>query len=296
MAPHRFHSLEHWFPNQTVIPLWPECEAPNSLNPSFVERSTEPSKPDRALSEVTSPELLVFKPDTPNGIGILILPGGGYERLAFDSEGADTARWLVQHGYTAFVLSYRLPHGAHTEGRMAPLVDVQKAMSLIRSMRLNRPFNQLGVMGFSAGGHLAGLYTNECAVSKLSADDAALTAPDFCVLLYPVITMHSEMTHLGSKNALLGEDPSEQDVTNASLEERVTAAHPPCFLLHCSDDDSVPVNNSLHYWQALQHLGIAVEMHLFERGGHGFGLHGAKEHPVSCWPTLLHNWLLQHAK
>ncbi len=285
-------SLQTWFPDQQVVPLWPESQLSYHLEQSYQDRRVNPDLPDRAVFQVSNPELVVFKPEKPNGIGIMLLPGGGYRRVAVDKEGVDSARVLNQAGFTVFVMTYRMPGEGHEFGPLTTLADAQRGLRLAR--QLGPDLLSVGVLGFSAGGHAAAslatgfqqdIYPEQDEADHLSA------RPDFCALMYPVISMDQSIAHIGSRTELIGQAPGESDISRFSMEKQVTPEMPPCFLLHASDDDAVSVENSVVFWQALRQQGIATEMHLFEKGQHGFGIRGAKGLPVSVWPRLLTAWL-----
>ncbi|MCE0494766.1 alpha/beta hydrolase [Vibrio salinus] len=287
-------SMRTWFPDQLVIPLWPEPDAMPEMQQCYQERSSDPERPDRAVLNITRPEIVVFKPEHPNGIGILLLPGGGYQRVAVDREGTDTARVLNKAGFTVFVMTYRMPNEGHYLGPLTPLADAQRAIRLIRYLPAAHYLSHVGVLGFSAGGHVAASLALQYAKNLYPAQDRAdslETRPDFCALMYPVISMDSTIAHVGSKTELLGSLENDEDITLFSLEKQVSVSVAPCFILHASDDESVVAENSIVFWQALREYGIAAEMHLFEKGGHGFGIQGTEGLPVAMWPELLADWL-----
>jgi acetyl esterase/lipase len=214
------------------------------------------------------------------GTGVVVCPGGGYHDLAMDHEGQQIAQWLNSIGVAAFVLKYRLgPKYRHP----TELGDAQRAVRLVRSRA--REFgiapDRIGIWGFSAGGHLA-------ATAATHFDSTS--RPDFAILAYPVITMRTPFTHMGSRQNLLGEDPDEALVTLLSNETQVTAQTPPTFLFHTTDDDVVPVENSILFYEALRKAGVPAELHVFAHGPHGVGL-GARDATLSLWPALLANWL-----
>lgn len=218
---------------------------------------------------------------------VVICPGGGYTHLSLEKEGSEAAAWLNGLGVAAFVLRYRLAEFGHP----APFEDVTRALGYVRtrSRELGIAAQRLGVLGFSAGGHLAA-----CA-SNLIDDPAA--RPDFAILAYPVITFKDPYAHVGSRRALLGAEPDPKLVEQLSLETRVTAQTPPTFLMHTKDDQSVPVENSLLYAAALQRAGIPHELALYDHGPHGIGLRpeheAAREWPKACATWLRSRGLLQ---
>jgi len=214
------------------------------------------------------------------GTGIVVCPGGGYHDLAMDHEGQQIAEWLNSLGVAAFVLKYRLGPNYH---HPIELGDAQRAIRIVRTRA--REFgiaqDRVGIWGFSAGGHLA-------ATAATHFDPAS--RPDFAILAYPVITMRPPFAHMGSRTNLLGENPDEALVTLLSNETQVTSQTPPTFLFHTTDDNVVPVENSIMFYEALRKAGVPAELHVFEHGPHGVGL-APRDATLSLWPTLLANWL-----
>ena len=228
-----------------------------------------------------------------SGCAVIVCPGGGYGGLAMSYEGHEVARWLNSLGVTAFVLRYRhAPHYRHP----TPLQDVQRAVRTVRSRASEWHVDpaRIGVLGFSAGGHLASTAGTHFDTGDLAADDPIDRAgcrPDFLVLVYPVISFTTEYAHAGSRKNLLGEDPAPELVESLSNEKQVTKETPPTFLFHTTDDQVVPAENSLLFYLALRRADVPAELHVYEPGRHGIGL--AAEHPVlSSWPRLCHNWLI----
>jgi len=208
-----------------------------------------------------------------------------------DKEGLDCARPFAAEGVTCFILRYRLPADGWTAGPAAPLQDAQRALRLVRSMAPDP--KRVGVMGFSAGGHVAGCLTlmfDRPAYAPIDAVDALHARPDLSMLMYPVATMHAGFAHAGSREQLLGAAPTLERERLWSLEDNVGPDAPPTFLLHAGDDASVPVENSLRLHDALRAAKVATEMHIFEEGGHGFGLRFTGGRPVSAWPELVTGW------
>lgn len=282
------------------IALWPSALAPGdkALDQAqqIVERSSDPALPDRYTTHVSEPYLVVYRPARPNGIGLLVIPGGGYVRVVLDKEGsAMVPAFVEQGGVTLFVLRYRLP-GEGRADREAALADAQRALRLIRSRatqwQLDR--RRIGVMGFSAGGHLAArlgtgfdkpVYPATDAIDQLSA------RPDFELLIYPVIDMAGPDTHPGSRERLLGANPDPQRLRQYSMQYQVHPNTPPTFLVQAQDDQAVPVGNSLQFYQALLRAGVSAEMHLFPHGGHGFGTRGTHGLTTAAWPRLALDWI-----
>lgn len=227
------------------------------------------------------------------GAAMIVCPGGGYTHLA-DHEGGPVAEWLNSLGVTAFVLKYRLgPRYQHP----APLLDAARAIRLVRARAAEWTLDpeRIGILGFSAGGHLASTAGTHFDSGKASAPDAierVSSKPNLMILIYPVITMR-EKTHAGSKKNLLGNDPSPELVALLSNDEQVTKETPPTFLVHTTNDDAVPVENSISFATALRKAGVPFELHLYERGRHGFGL-GGKDPILSTWPDRCADWLRVH--
>lgn len=224
------------------------------------------------------------------GAAIIICPGGGYARLA-DHEGKPVAEWLNSVGVTAFVLKYR--HTARYP-HPAPLQDAARAIRTVRARASEWSVDpkRIGMLGFSAGGHLASTAGTHFDTGNAVANDPierVSSRPDLLVLIYPVITMR-ELTHAGSKRNLLGANPDESLVTQLSNDEQVTAETPPTFLVHTVADAGVPVENSLRFAAALRRAGVPFELHLYEQGPHGFGL-GVKDPILATWPDRLAAWL-----
>jgi acetyl esterase/lipase len=238
------------------------------------------------------PTLTVYLPpaDRATGAAVVVCPGGGYGGLA-DHEGRPIAEWLNTLGVAGFVLKYRhAPRYAHP----APLDDASRALRTVRARAAEWGLktDRIGILGFSAGGHLASSAGTHFADGKPDAADPverASSRPDFQILIYPVITMGA-WTHEGSKRNLLGPDPTGEMVRLLSGEEQVTRLTPPAFLVHTSDDAAVPCENSLRFASACRKAGVPCELHLFETGPHGFGL-GGSDPVLSAWPALCARWL-----
>jgi acetyl esterase/lipase len=280
------------------IDLWPGGPpgAPQPLPAErVVERSNDPLLPDRIMQAVARPRMAVFRPAQPNGAAVLITPGGGYRHVVVDKEGYEMARWLTARGFTAFVLFYRLPHEGWAAGPDTPLSDAQRAIRLIRyrSAEFGIAPRRVASMGFSAGGHVCADLATRFATPTYEAVDAAdaLSArPDCAAPLYPVISMRAEIAHPGSRERLLGASPPLALTAAHSPDQNIPADAPPFFILHAEDDDVVPVENALVLRAALKVRGIPVETHLYERGGHGFGLRRAAGKPVAAWPEQWLAW------
>lgn len=283
-----------------VIKIWPGA-APGSENLSLkeevVERSKEPSKSkDRYACKIIDPSLTVYLPEKPNGAGILIFPGGGYQRVVLDKEADELAPWLKSLGVTFFVLRYRLPGEGHLSGADTPLQDAQRAIRLIRK---NAPAwgldpKRLGVMGFSAGGHVAsglGVKYDRQLYRSIDDIDAVNARPDFLILGYPVVTMRDQYVHMGSRTQLLGRQPTPEQIDAYSNELLITKDTPQTFIMHASDDSSVPVENSINFYLGLRRARVPVEMHLFKDGGHGYSIRFTYGKTCEQWTSLCGQWL-----
>ncbi|MBF9237986.1 alpha/beta hydrolase [Hymenobacter sp. BT683] len=278
---------------QPTIPIYTGT-VPNSIPSKVQETSITLEIGGVRIANVVQPNLTVFvpAPGTANGTAVVICPGGGYARLAIDIEGYDVAKRLNEMGVTAFVLKYRLPNDeSQPDKAIAPLLDVQQALRVVRQQAPKYKLNpeRIGLMGFSAGGHLAASAGTRFARPVGANQGAVSVRPAFLVLLYPVISFSDSLKHQGSRENLLGAAPSAELVRQYSNENQVTAQTPPTFLVHAQNDDVVPVQNSLVFYQAcLRHL-VPVEMHLYPQGGHGFGLNNKTT--KDDWTERLKNWL-----
>lgn len=287
-------------PDATELPLWPGLapgsEQLTSLRESVTERSKDPQLKDRFVAGVTRPRLLVFRAAKPSGMGVIVAPGGAYARTVLDKEGFETARWLAARGVSAFVLLYRLPGEGHARRADVPLQDAQRAVRVVRghARDLHLDGARIGVLGFSAGGHVAASVATRFdaqVYAPVDGLDAGSARPDFSILLYPVISMEATVGHGGSRQALLGEAPNAAAIASYSLENAVTAATPPTLLLLTGDDTAVVPENSLRYYAALRRHDVPAELHVFAKGGHGFGIRLAQGLPVGNWPELARTWL-----
>ena len=270
-----------------AVPLWPEG-VPNARAGLGAERHE-----DGRIWNVSTPTLTVYAPavDRANGTAVIICPGGGYGRVAVQREGEQHAAWLSTLGVTAFVLKYRMQEYGHP----APLQDVLRAVRLVRSQAAHYGLRQdrIGVLGSSAGGHLAAsagtLFDHPLGRTGAALDQTS-ARPDFLVLMYSVITMEGPAAHGGSRTALLGKNPSAADVQLMSLERQVTPATPPTLLIHTQEDPAVPVENSILFFQALTRNKVPAEMYLFEKGPHGMGMRPGLG-TTSEWPRRAEEWL-----
>lgn len=283
-------------PSETIR-LWPGA-APGgervTVTPVVTERSTDPAFHDRFARYTTDPILTVLRPGRPNGASLLLIPGGGYKWAVVDKEGLDCARVFTAAGITCFVLRYRLPGDGWAAGPDAPLQDAQRGLRMVRARAAAEGLDpaRVAVLGASAGGHLAGMLTARSDETYAPVDevDAVSMRPDLSILLYPVATMSDPHVHAGSRREMLGETPSAEAITRYSLERMNWTGRPPVFLLHAMDDEAVPVENSLHLLPAIRAAGVPVEAHLFQEGGHGFGIRLIAGKPAAVWPELVLRW------
>ncbi|MGI4970036.1 MAG: alpha/beta hydrolase [Janthinobacterium lividum] len=275
-----------------VLPLY-SGSIPDS-QPSQVQETSVTETAGVRISNVIQPTLTVFLPtrEKANGTSVIICPGGGYARLSIDNEGYNVAKRLNEMGVAAFVLKYRLPNGqSQPDKSIAPLLDAQQALRLVREQAAKYNINpeRIGMMGFSAGGHLAATAGTHFAKPVGTNPGTASVRPAFLVLLYPVISFSDSLKHTGSRDNLIGKNPAPDQVQLYSNELQVTAQTPPTFLVHAEDDKTVPVQNSLVFYQALRRHNVPAEMHLYPLGGHGFGLNNKTT--KDQWIERLQNWL-----
>ncbi|MCM4171580.1 alpha/beta hydrolase [Arenibacter sp. TNZ] len=283
------------FAQNTILPIWPN-DIPNSIKTD--EKEEVVSADIIRIAKVQVPQIEVYLPakKIATGQAVLIFPGGGYSKLAYDWEGTDFAKLLNAKGIAGIVVKYRLPSSkSQTEIHKVPLQDAQRALRTVRSKAAewNIDPDKIGILGFSAGGHLAstlGTHYNEEVYPKKDAIDNLSARPDFMTLAYPVITMGEPNTHGGSRKKLLGENPSQKMVDHFSNELQVTADTPPTFLLHATDDPGVPVENSLLFYAALRKNKVPTEMHIYPTGGHGFAL-GLQDPHLATWTDQWVGWL-----
>lgn len=275
---------------QDEIPLY-QTNIPNSIETSNNEYSNE----QQVLFEVSQPTLLVYLPekDLNNSTAIIICPGGGYESLVMQREGIDIAKRLNQLGIAAFVLKYRLPSERTMKDKsIGPLQDLQRAIQIVREGSLEWKIDPLkiGVMGFSAGGHLASTAVAHGGKDYIKNPKDTNLSPDFAILVYPVISLNDELTHKGSKDALIGKKPSKKTEELFSNHMQVTSQSSPSFLIHAGDDRTVSVDNSIFFYRALLEKGVSASIHLFPKGGHGFFYEPAH----SNWFRYCTNWLIEN--
>jgi acetyl esterase/lipase len=251
----------------------------------------------KGTAERDKPSITVYMPSAGkrNGCAVVVCPGGGYGHLAVGHEGRDIAEWFNAFGVTAFVLRYRIaPHYRHP----SPLMDAQRALRTVRhnAKKWRVDPKRVGIMGFSAGGHLVTTAATHFDAGKSDAADPIdreSCRPDFLIACYPVVTLTARYTHQGSKRNLLGNSPDPKLVKSLSNELQVTKNTPPTFLFHTVTDRTVPVENSVMFFMACRKAGVPVEMHIYERGRHGVGL-APKDPILKSWPGRLKDWLKLH--
>lgn len=282
----------------TKIDLYPEgIDCLNAL-----KQKIDYDESGRIFRKVANPQIWYYPSSKSNNVkdktAVLIIPGGGYEALWIDKEGVDVAKWLNELGISAFVLKHRIPYWEGKDCRSdVALADAQRAMRVIRKNSKKWIINpeKIGVLGFSAGGHLAsslsthhdqGLKKSNLEIEKFGS------RPDFSILIYPVVTMKYPYVHMGSRKSLIGELPSNEMVEYFSNELQVKADTPPAILIHSDDDLGVLVENSVNYYLALRKYKIPAALHVWEDGGHGYGL-AKSQGSVKDWPYICENWMIQ---
>ena len=281
-----------------TIGLWPGAAPGMPATPpveKIDERSRTTDRRNRSIMGIVRPRLMVFRPVRPNGSALLVIPGGGYRLIAFDHEGYAVARRLAARGWTVFVLLYRLPGDGWAAGPDVALSDAQRAMRLIRARAATYGIrtDRVGVLGFSAGGHLCGDLATRFATPTYAPVDAAdrLDArPVIAAPIYAVQSMTLPMAHGGSRALLIGKDASPALERAHSTALNVTVQTPPCFLVHAEDDPVVDVGNTLAFRAALKAAKVSVETHLYAEGGHGFSLNLPATKPAAGWLDLFMLW------
>lgn len=278
------------------LELYPNKNIPNAI-PGPDEEKSETSDGILRISNIRKPTLTVFLPAAgkANGTAIVICPGGGYGIVAAGHEGYDVAKKFNEMGIAAFVLKYRLPNPKNQpDPSIAPLQDAQQAILTVRTNAKKWNINpgRIGIMGFSAGGHLAS--TAGTHYNKVLVDDPEKTSvrPDFMILIYPVISANTSIGHAGSFKSLLGDNPDPEKLNSYSNESQVNENTPPTFLVHASDDKGVHPDNSIVFYQALIKNNVPAEMHIYQKGGHGFGM--INPTTKDAWMDRCKNWLDQN--
>lgn len=279
---------------QQVIPLY--NAVPNAIASTGLIEKWDTTSNGRILARnITHPTLTAYLPEKgkANGTAVVICPGGGYSYLVMNQEGSEVAEAFARNGVAAFVLKYRLPNEKIMLNKtIGPLQDAQQAIKLIREKAAEWNINpgRIGIIGFSAGGHLASTASTHFTTSVIANNRGTSLRPDFSILVYPVISFVDSLSHKGSRRALLGKDTTSSAAINLySNEKQITALTPPAFLLHSSDDKVVPVGNSIAYYQALIKAGVKAEMHIYGAGGHGYGLHNRTN--KDDWFQRCMNWM-----
>lgn len=272
---------------QEVIALYPDT-IPNAKETSLEETDTSTS----VIRQVIRPTLQIYLPEKENATGeaVVICPGGGYTVLVYKKEGIRIAQEFVKNGVAAFVLKYRLPlDETMLDKKNGPLQDAQQAIKMVRenTERWDINIRKVGIMGFSAGGHLVSTAATHFDTPLIENENNTTVRPDFQILIYPVISMQDSLTHSGSRTKLLGQHPSKEIIDQFSNELQVNENTPPAFIIHAGDDKVVDVDHSIFYYEALRHHDVPAELHLFPKGGHGFVL----SQPTEEWMRPLFLWM-----
>lgn len=291
-----FSCASFLFAQATQPPPSPQtavAPSPSSTSPSPILLWPNGAPGASGTTALDQPTITIYLPaQNPTHTGIVVCPGGGYRMLATDKEGTQVAHWLNARGVAAFVLTYRLGPRYHYP---VELLDAQRAIRYVRSHAAEDGLDptHIGIWGFSAGGHLASTTGTHFDAGNSNATDPierVSSRPDFMVLAYPVISMEPGIAHIGSMHNLLGEQPNPMLQNELSNETQVTPQTPPTFLFSTTNDEGVPVMNSVLFYEALVHAGVPAELHIFEQGHHGSGL-GQGNPQLRMWPVLLQNWL-----
>lgn len=277
-------------PPMQSFPLYGDAAIPNSKPGPNEETTGNPGW----IQKVSRPAIQVYLPAKikATGASVLIFPGGGYAGLTFEYEGTQQAMFFVDHGVAAFVVKYRIPSDkTMIDKPIGPLQDAQQAMRFARqhAVEWNLDPARIGAIGFSAGGHVASSLATHFNKAYVDNPDHTNLRPDFLIVVYPVISMDAKITHMDSRNALLGTAPSEDKVRLFSNELQVTKDTPPTLILQAADDKLVDVDNSVVFFEALRHAGVSVEAHLFEKGQHGLFLM-----PRDQWQGIIMQWLTEN--
>jgi acetyl esterase/lipase len=276
-----------------AMPLY-AGDIPNAIQASDEESVRDPAEPWPFYQNISRPTIQVYKPakQDPKRTAVVILPGGGYRGVSILKEGYNVARAFNEMGVTAFVVKYRTPSDKHMKDkRTGPLQDAQQAIATVRRDAAKWQIDpaRIGLMGFSAGGHLAATTGTQFKSPVLSQWRSADVRPDFLMLIYPVITFVDPSVHAGSRKMLLGDAPSDADMQRFSPQLNVSDETPPTFLVHAADDETVPVANSIRFFEALQARKIPAELMIYPKGGHGYGLNNATT--GDRWIERCRQWL-----
>lgn len=277
---------------QTTIPLY-EGKIPNSKPFAEMEQHEEKGGITR-ISKISIPTLSVFLPtkEKATGTAVIICPGGGYWINAIDHEGYDVAARFNEMGIAAFVLKYRIPNSnTMVDKSIGPLQDAQQALKIVRSRahEWNIDTTRVGIMGFSAGGHLASTAGTHFGSAVIPNAGTVNLRPDFMILIYPVISFDEAITHMGSREQLIGKDPAPEKTQRYSNELQISENTPPTFLIHASDDSAVKPENSIRFYQNLIKHNVPAELHIYQKGGHGFGLNNKTT--KDQWMDRCVNWM-----
>ncbi len=276
---------------QQVIPLYAGT-IPNATSYTMQEIATEKDGKVVWYRKVSKPTLTIFLParEKASGTGVIIFPGGGYSGESYEAEGIRIAETFINHGVAAFVVKYRLPSDSiMVDKSIGPLQDAQRAILLVRerAAEWNLQPDKIGIMGFSAGGHLASTAGTHFDEALIENPRSTRLRPDFMILIYPVISMNETLSHKGSRTNLLGEHPKPEQIVRFSNELHITTQTPPTYLTHAGDDNVVDVDNSIAFYEALRHHKVPAEMHLYPNGNHGFVL----KLPTEEWMVPLFTWM-----
>lgn len=277
-------------PVPETIDLWPGTP-PGGGGPKGPEHVSEAG----AVRHISTPYLSVYRPQNPNGAAVLVAGGGGYKRIEIGKEAHPAALWLTDKGITAFTLLYRLPDEGWAEGPKAPLQDAQRAIRLIRANAGRYGLNpgHVGVLGFSAGGHLMGLaadWSDFRSYAPVDSADFLSAQPDNAALIYPVITLERPFQHTATRKSLVGEEPTRQESAEWSVQTHMRPGCPPMFLVQAKDDPISSPANTVIMDRACERADVPVVFHQLPSGGHGFGM-GIAGTPTAAWPGWYRSWL-----
>lgn len=279
--------------SQTVIPLYKD-KVPNTIKNTEKEEKNVDGQGMIRYGKVTEPTLEVHlaPKDKANGAAVVIIPGGGYYIVSYTNEGTDIAEEFNKMGVSAFILKYRLPSDkTMSDKTIGPLQDVQQAIKTVRTRAKEWAVDpsKVGIIGFSAGGHLASTAGTRFQKSYIDNKEGVNLRPDFMVLVYPVISLSDTLMHKGSRDNLLGTSPSPELIEAFSNDRQVSAQTPPTMLIHASDDNAVKVGNSIAFYQSLVKNKVSAEMHIYPKGGHGFGIR--PDRSPDHWTDRIEHWL-----